>query len=315
MRLRHSPHFITQSKVTGHSLSEYGLAIGLVVLVGISGLSTLGSQVDGLFSNMVSSKQTSLVNKNTEFYATPSQIQAVLNHSPTQTIDLGNGKSITIPQPNFEALQETLGPNGTTEVAIALLERMKLAMKAQGIDLNTMPEMAFFANSAHNTSHLQKQAEAYLAGLYVDDKHNLYNTGREYMTTLDPHFHGFESFGQDIAFGKNAQGDYTVWNYVNALGQKQTEPKVLKTMSTHDQMYLSRVMTSQKMAQDPILQHLNIPFANIWNNINAGTTKLADLMDKKIQQDKPLSDSPVWLSTKTEANKACLLSKETQCLK
>lgn len=299
----------------GHSLSEYGLAMGLVVIVGITGLSTLGSQVDGMFSNMVASKQSQLINQaQTTFYATPSQVQTILNQSPTQTIDLGNGKSITIPQPNFDRLQETLGPNGTTEVALALLERMKLAMKAQGIDLNTMPEMAFFANSAHNTSHLQKQAEAYLAGLYVGDKHNPYNTGREYMTTLDNHFHGFESFGQDIAFGKNAQGDFTVWNYVNSLGQVQKEPKVLKTMSTHDQMYLSRVMTSQKLDQDPVLKNLNIPFANIWNNINAGTTKLADLMDKKIIDDTPLSEAPVWLSTKTEANKACLLSKETQCL-
>ena len=178
-----------------------------------------------------------------------------------------------------------------------------------------MPEMAFFANSAHNTSHLQKQTEAYLAGLYVDDSQNRFNTGREYIGSLDNNLYGFKSFGQDIKFGKNAQGDFTVWNYVNALGQIQKEPKVLKTMSTHDQMYLSRVMTSQKLAQDPVLNNLNIPFANIWNNINAGTTKLANLMDKKIQEDTPLSDSPVWLSTKTEANKACLLSKETQCLK
>jgi Flp pilus assembly pilin Flp len=43
-------------KTSGQSLTEYGLAIGLVVIIGIGGLAVLGSQTSDLLGNMIGQK-------------------------------------------------------------------------------------------------------------------------------------------------------------------------------------------------------------------------------------------------------------------
>jgi hypothetical protein len=43
-------------KTSGQSLTEYGLAIGLVVIIGIGGLALLGSQTSNLLGDMIGKK-------------------------------------------------------------------------------------------------------------------------------------------------------------------------------------------------------------------------------------------------------------------
>jgi hypothetical protein len=318
-----------KSKITGHSLSEYSLIVGLTVIVAIGGLSVLGLQVSDLLGNTItksSGPKNVIATGNPNgakilgpgvggFFLSPQQIDTILNQSPTQTLDLGNGKKLTIPNPNLNALSETLGPNGSTEVGLALLKRLQEALIAQGIDPNSIPEMAFFANAAHKTSDIQKQSEMFLKDLYGGVGANGLSSGNEYIASLDNGSVGIVKFS-DYEFSKDAQGNYLVKNYVDSTGNLNYDFTPLKELPVQEQMNLSAVMTQRKLLSVPGLAAIKPTFDTIWKNINTGTNNLAIGIDTRINYTGPVDSvaPPLWLNTKIEANKACILSKESNCI-
>jgi hypothetical protein len=308
---------------TGQSLSEYSLVIGLVALACIGGVALLSTQVQDRLGNTLGNTApggSSVVQipkalaapftKQERFFLSPQEVQSILDQSPTETLDLGNGKKIIIPKPNFPELQETLGPNGSTEVALALIQRMQEALKAQGIDPEkVIPEMGFFASTAYNTSDIQKKMEMLLIKdpdkLDMDEKHLLsikYPNDELSNGKLNSIFSNYQ-------FTKDSQGDFTVANYMG------TNPIKLKDFSTQEQMNLAALMTMQKLQADPALKNIVSSFSDIWHSIKTGSNSLTKSIEMRTSQTEGYIELPVWLNTKIEANKACILSKETHCIK
>jgi hypothetical protein len=248
-----------------------------------------------------------------DFSSPHSKIDTILNQSPTQTLDLGNGKKLTIPNPNLNALSETLGPNGSTEVGLALLKRLQEALIAQGIDPNSIPEMGYFANAAHKTSGIQQQTEMFLKDLYSGVSPNGLDTGNEYIASLDNGSIGIVRFS-NYEFNKDAQGNYLVKNYIDGSGNINPNFIPMKDLPVQDQMNLASNMTLKKLNSDPTLKNIIPTFENIWKNINTGTNKLANSIEMIISNPAIYKDPPTWLNTKIEANKACILSKESNCI-
>jgi hypothetical protein len=322
----------TNAKI-GHALSEYGLAIGLVVIVSISGLSLVGMQVSDLLGNTIGKRSVpktviataSPTSNNTGtssqhgiggFFLSPQQIETLLDESPSQTLDLGNGKKLTIPNPNLNTLSETIGPNGSTEVGLALLQRLQEALKAQGIDPNSIPEMGYFANTAHQTSDVQKKAEIYMKHLYETGDNGGHSIGNSVIAHYDNGSVGNVRFG-NYQFDKDTQGNFTVTNYIDQDGIVHYEALKMKDLPVQEQMNLAAVMTGDRLKKDEALKNILPTFNTIWKNITTGTNKLANSIDARLQHKGSVDSvrAPHWLNTKIEANKACLLSKETHCLK
>lgn len=313
-----------------HSLSEYSLIIGLTVIVAIGGLSFIGLQVSDLLGNTITKSSgpkniiaTGNPNGNNTgntsasgvggFFLSPQQIDTILNQAPTQTLDLGNGKKVTIPNPNLNALSETLGPNGSTEVGLALLEKLKAALIAQGADPNTIAEMGFFANKAHQTSDIQKQTEIFMKDLYGGVSPNGLSSGNEYIGSLDNGSIGVVRFS-NYEFSKDTQGNYLVKNYMDGLGNINRNFIPFSGLPIQDQMNLAATMTNQKLSKDPALKNILPTFNTIWKNINTGTNNLGNSISMRISNPEGYKNPPTWLNTKIEANKACILSKETNCI-
>jgi hypothetical protein len=105
----------------GQNLSEYGLAVGLVAIVGIVGLSLLGQQVSDLLGNTITKRKATLIstaflpNTNTPFLAA----------FPDITLTSPSGKPYTLPNypataSQFKELIDSTGSDGTQRLAAFL---------------------------------------------------------------------------------------------------------------------------------------------------------------------------------------------------
>ena len=87
----------------GQSMTEYGLAIGLVVIIGIGGLALLGSQTSDLLGNMIGEKgrgvknlaAASSITLNSGIPARPDSMDLTI---PVTTLD---GREIEITVKNY----------------------------------------------------------------------------------------------------------------------------------------------------------------------------------------------------------------------
>ncbi|MBY0406002.1 MAG: hypothetical protein K2X66_19015 [Cyanobacteria bacterium] len=155
----------------GQSLSEYALPIALVSLIGIVSLSLLGNTLSDMFTNLVTQKN------NTGIVAIkpPSKFQnSGGNNTLTATsnipfanlpgkivqMNLSNGKSMTLNFANPVAVADSVGGNGVTENAVALLQQIAQQLRDQGEDPNKIAELEKLAQYGQKIKDLQKQVEA-----------------------------------------------------------------------------------------------------------------------------------------------------------
>jgi Flp pilus assembly pilin Flp len=350
VRLTHLSHLthIPSSKQKGHGLSEYGLSLGLLLVVTLAGMSIFGQQIGQFFNTSASSMTSSLVSTGTEnqwdaqnlkritpkdpleaekqkgFFISQKEINAVLNQAPTRRYDLGNGKQIELPAPDYVSLQETLGPSGSTEVSLALLKRLDQALRAQGINPEeTIPEMGFFANAAHKTNNnVHKKAEVFLNSLFEGVSFQDIKSGNDYIASIDGGYQ-FELpnlLGPE--FKRNGQGKFQVKNYLSVESNYISDFTPLESLPVLHQMYLSSAMTQSKLNNTPSLRSLSPIFSNITSNIQANTKTISNDITKlvtnsaTIQNGTAYDEPPNWLlyrKTQMEANKACTLSRENNC--
>lgn len=116
MRLNISLGGKPANALSGHALSEYGLAIGLLVIVSIAALTTLGTQVSGMFENTIGTRKVvsastnpltsnsgTPVTKAKGFFLTPQEVDAILNQAPHPNLDFGERQKHYHPQPQLLA--------------------------------------------------------------------------------------------------------------------------------------------------------------------------------------------------------------------
>lgn len=347
LRLIHLTH-IPSSKQNGHGLSEYGLVVGLLLVVTLAGMSMFGQQIGQFFNNSASSMTSSLVSTGTEnqwethnlkritstdpleanqqngFFISPKAINAVLDQAPKRTYDLGNGKRIELPNPDYVSLQETLGPSGSTEVSLALLKRLDQALRAQGIDPEaTIPEMGFFAKAAHQTNNsVNKKAELFLNSLFEGASYGSLKNGTDYIASIDGGFNFELPHMIGSQFKRDDQGHFLVKNFSSLDGQFISEFTPLKNLPVIQQMNLSSGMTQEKLRNTPSLRSLAPIFTEITTNINTNTQTVSNNITKlvtnsaSVKNGTSYDEPPNWLlyrKTQMEANKACTLSKENNC--
>ena len=325
MRLNISLGGKPANALSGHALSEYGLAIGLVVIVSIAALTTLGSQVSGMFENTIGTRKVVSASTNPltsnsgtpvtqakGFFLTPQEIDTILNQAPTQTLSLGNGKSITIPNPNYSQLSETLGPNGVTEVSLAMIKKMQEALRSVGIDPETeYPELSFYAKNAHKNSHLQKKIEQDIATMLLSQNDFGMISQDDYLASFDSGDNGGHiTQTSQIQFHRDEQGHYYAQNFYNTKTGFQAEPINIETLPLQTQLHLSHALVATKLISSSLWE----PFQQINNNILTGTRRLAQEGSSiRFNENAFKNQIPTWLNTKIEANKACLMSQEQRC--
>jgi hypothetical protein len=318
---------------TAQSLTEYSLVIGLVALACISGVAILGSQIqqelgNAMGANVPAGSSVAQIPKalaapftqQQGFFLTPQEIQSILDQSPSQTLDLGNGKSVTIPKPNFPELQETLGPNGSTEVALALIQRMQEALKAQGIDPETViPELSFFSKTGHQVSDQQKEGESLLTAFMYPGEQKVGDVVAS-MTSYNQKMGRQLGFFADreakqLAFQKDANGAFFVSGTVEMNGQTNPNPKRIEDFPVIDRLFYTGEMTKQRLQTEPNLKALLPEFTTILDTINQNNNTL--VYENRVRSTPYTGEikEATWLSTKIESNKACLLSKDKTCLR
>jgi hypothetical protein len=326
---------------TAQSLTEYSLVIGLVALACIGGVALLSTQVQDRLGNTLGNTApggSSVVQipkalaapftQQSGFLLSQEEIQSILDQSPTQTIDLGNGKSIKIPQPNLNELQETLGPNGSSEVALAVIQRMQEALKSQGIDPATViPELAEFSNAGHTLSVQQANTEAKLANVILfgeppprsaRDSEKL----TSYAGRLNIEFGSYNTPMEQI-LRKDSSGNFFITiNSADEFDNPHVFDRQLNDLAPPSKLILLNNSVRLRLEGDHNLKSLIQPFNQAFNTIVSNHESLKQTLNEantKIQTGTPLTSTtsgmPYWLSTKMESNKTCLMSKDQTCLK
>ncbi len=332
-------HNLKRNHHRAHSLSEYGLVIGLAVIIGIGGLMTLGSQVSGLLGNTISHRpdsqsqsrlaSTPQANQNITspnqtqpagLFITPNEVEAILNQAPTQTLVLADGKKLTLPNPDFTELQETLGPNGSSEVALALLERMKAALIEAGIDPETIiPELSFFSKTGHQVSDEQKTGERFL----VEFAHPVDRKVADVIVSMSNYSHlmirpsGFyaETELKHLAFQKGQDGTFLVSGTSEPNGQTNPNLKPISDFPVTDRLFYAGELAKHRLQTESNLRPLLPQFSTILETLTKNNN---DLVYENRLRSMPFAGqftNPTWLTTKVESNKACLLSKDKTCLR
>lgn len=116
---------------SGQSVQEYGIILGLVAVVAIATLSTMGTQVSGIFNNMISTNapRESLITSGLPNV----QGTADLNLSAVNK----NGQPVSLNIKNYptsveEAVNIT-GSDGTVEKMSGVLDELAETLKAEGV--------------------------------------------------------------------------------------------------------------------------------------------------------------------------------------
>jgi hypothetical protein len=319
---------------TAQSLTEYSLVMGLVALACIGGLAVLGTQIQENMQDALGNQQnqsiqltsvpSSLNAPTTQaagFFLSSSEVQNILDQAPSQTLSLGNGKSITLPKPDFNQLQETLGPNGSTEVSIALMERMIAAIKENGENPESIiPELSMFAKNGHQLSAIYKNTESYLANFYA--KNNIVAPYElDLQLGIYTRSEGNEIYLSD--YTKEADGNYSFTGREYLTNGKTVEHKrYINDVPPNERIHLLNKLVNQKLESNPNLSDLITPFKDIYSAIHQSHSNLGNQVDW-IQCSNPNYDcrdktkpkeSTEWLNTKIESNKSCLMSKDQTCL-
>lgn len=149
-------------KANGQNLAEYSIVIGLVALVSMGALALFGQSISqglgdtlafGQSGNPAGSglENTPQLNQGNPFPDLPGK---------RITIDLGNGKSLTLNYADPVAVAESSGGNGVTENALAVIKQMVAQLREQGEDEAKIVELEKLALEGQKIKSLQQQIEA-----------------------------------------------------------------------------------------------------------------------------------------------------------
>jgi hypothetical protein len=252
------------------------------------------------------------------FFLTPQEVDAILNQAPTQTLSLGNGKSITIPNPNFIQLQETLGPNGVTELAVALLKRMQIAMAEAGASPEMIAELSLFASKAHSLSEHQKVLESALADYYTNFNGKPFDWSKvPYSTTSSTGKFCINCFAFSPEFSRNADGELVLMPNRETRDQGFSSPIRISSLSLSEQIEAYQRYANVSL-QGKKQYELDHAFNLIANAISWSDDQLNNEVGIASSSSQTKSFNPnvaTWLDTKINANKTCFLSRDAACLK
>lgn len=148
-------------KKSGQNLSEYLLPLALVGIIGIVSLSSIAGNLNGMFTNMIGTAKKPISSPGN----TNAPANSVSNPFPNLpgklvTVDLGNGKSITLNIANPQAVAESTGGYGVTENSLAVIQQLIDQLKEQGEDPAKIAELEKLALAGQKIKDLQKQIEA-----------------------------------------------------------------------------------------------------------------------------------------------------------
>lgn len=151
--------------VQGNSLGEYGLAGGLVILLGLGSLTLLGTEIQTLFQGQLSQglsdaagylsgKAPSGSPGRTGTAASPSSSGPAPGAYPAAdvTYTTESGKTITIPAYPTDTAKavEVMGANGATEVLASTLQNLAAQLLANGeISKEDYASLMVLANKGH----------------------------------------------------------------------------------------------------------------------------------------------------------------------
>jgi Flp pilus assembly pilin Flp len=208
-----------RSRHPGQSLSEYSLLGGIVVLLAIGGIVSLGQSVDGIFENMFASSVSTAGAGGMQVTATngaPSSAPSPSSSSASSpagtqglTITLSSGQQISLndyPSKLKTSLQ-TNGANGTTAMLLANLDSVIQQLQAEGQVTDAQANLLIaLSNQGHKIAEVEKLIEDALANANGDASKFL-NTPITYNGKTYP---GPKMLGQEIGFGImwNTDGAY-----------------------------------------------------------------------------------------------------------
>lgn len=154
----------------GQNIGEYGLALGLIVVVCISVLSLFGTNLQDLFSNSIKHKSPlpsvdiagTAGESGVSFQNTSATAKNPFPTLPGKLVqvDLGNGKTLTLNMADPVAVAEAAGGNGVTENALAAIEQIIAQLREQGEDEAQIAELEKLALAGQKIKAVQQQIEA-----------------------------------------------------------------------------------------------------------------------------------------------------------
>lgn len=126
----------------GQNVSEYGIAVGLIVIVCISVVGVIGSNVSQMFSGSIQHKSATktTTQATTGSGTATSQTVSTASGNPfagvasrTVTMALGNGKSISFSAPALDEVVDTAGGNGATGRSAYMIQQIADQLKSEGV--------------------------------------------------------------------------------------------------------------------------------------------------------------------------------------
>lgn len=149
----------------GQNLTEFILPLSLVGILGIMALTTLGNQVSGLFTGVVSHKppQASAASQGLN----PALQQFMVNGvafpqlpQVSKTLRLGNGKELTVSMASPVAAAETAGSKGVTINAIAAMQQILNKLIAEGAPEAQISELQKLIDQSKRIANLEGAIQA-----------------------------------------------------------------------------------------------------------------------------------------------------------
>lgn len=149
---------------TGQNLTEYSLVLAAVSVAAIVALTSMGSNVSDMFSNMITHRSASSAQPPAGGGTPTSGGGLALSpfaNLPGKNIvvDLGDGTKVNYFMANPEAVAEAAGGNGVTGNALAALDQVIAQLKEQGQSETSIAELEALSRKGHDIQALQKLIE------------------------------------------------------------------------------------------------------------------------------------------------------------
>lgn len=297
---------------TGHTLSEYGLILGLVVITSIASLSFLGEQVNNQISGTIGKRSlTTTPLPTNSFGRWP--ISQLFKNATQQAMTLPNGSTINVTLPNYNELTETAGPNGQVSAALASLNQFVADLKKAGVPQDVIQELVNLSETGHQIAN-QLERQDQFTSLNWQKLNPDSNAGENLNLSNDyksGHYFPPASLMEKMKLFKNENGEYAV---SHLPFRPENITAIFAELHPAERLFVQRMLADQALEKHG-LSALKPAIFQLSEQIRSANSQSNHLLNAAYNGDSQKNTDPVpaWMTARVSSNGICTPSGSTTC--